>query len=596
MSATHTTDRRPVRHGPYPEFTWPAVIVGYLLGSIIAVSIGYAALILGFSIEGSELAAILGWAILRGLLRRTSIIENNINQTIASAVNGASAGLMFTLPALFILERSGVYPGIAEFNRVLMVLAAVTGGVLGLAFIIPLRKQMIDFSRLAYPGGIAVGAILKSPGAGKRKALLLLGGAAVSGLVHVIVLNLPEGLAHLEHESYGLGALLGAPPILNLTFYLSMLTIGVGFLSGRGGLVFGLGGFLCYWVLGPLLQQFGQLTGPHSIAEIVAGGPEAFRAALFRPTGIGILIGAAVGGIVAAFPLIRSAMKSMHDAQKGATAGGADEIPIKFLYAAIGIGFIALLILAHLATEHMTWLRALGMAGLGTLWIWVAGVIVSESLGRTNWSPLSGMTLIAVTILIFIASGLASTEVMIASMVVGVAICVAIAMAGDMMLDLKAGYLVGATPKKQQLAQLAGNWLGPVIVMALIIVLQQAHGLGSDRLPAPQATALAGVMEGIVGGDVPVYRYAAGAGLGGILAFSGLGGIGVLIGLGFYMPFHIVLTYTIGNAIRMIVDKTRGHRFVEDTGIPLAAGLIVGEALVGVANALWIVFHSATPG
>ncbi|MBD3160834.1 MAG: oligopeptide transporter OPT family protein [Candidatus Eisenbacteria bacterium] len=593
MSPARADDRRPVRRGAYPEFTWPAVIVGYFLGSIIAVSIGYAALILGFSIEGSELAAILGWAILRGLMRRTSIIENNINQTIASSVNGASAGLMFTLPALFILDRAGVYPGITEFNRVLMVLAAVTGGVLGLAFIIPLRKQMIDFNRLAYPGGIAVGAILKSPGAGMRKAMLLLGGAAVSGAFHLVVLNLPAGLSHVEGENFALGALVGAPPILNLTFYLSLLTIGVGFLSGRGGLIFGLGGFLCYWVLGPLLLRFGALSGPHSIAEIAAAGPEGFRAALFRPTGIGMLIGAAVGGIVAAFPLIRGAMKSMHEAQKGSGAGGSDEIPIRFLYAAIGIGFVALLILAQLSTEHMTWGRALGMAGLGTLWIWVAGVIVSESLGRTNWSPLSGMTLIAVTILIFIASGMASTEVMVASMVVGVAICVAIAMAGDMMLDLKAGYLVGATPRKQQLAQLTGNWLGPVLIMALAIVLQQAYGLGSDRLPAPQATALAGVMEGIVGGDVPAYRYAAGAGLGAMLAFSGLGGIGVLIGLGFYMPFNIVLTYTIGNLVRIAVDRTKGNAFVENVGIPVAAGLIVGEALVGVANALWIVFTAA---
>lgn len=148
---TGSTTSRPERRGPYPELTWPAILVGYLLGSIIAVSIGYAALILGFSIEGSELAAILGWAILRGAFRRSSIIENNINQTLASAVNGASAGMMFTLPALFILDASGNYPGITDFSRVLMVLAAVTGGVLGLAFIIPLRKQMIDFNRLAYP-------------------------------------------------------------------------------------------------------------------------------------------------------------------------------------------------------------------------------------------------------------------------------------------------------------------------------------------------------------------------------------------------------------------------------------------------------------
>ncbi len=589
-------DRRRVRHGPYPELTWPAILVGYFLGSIIAISIGYAALILGFSIEGSELAAILGWAILRGLMRRTSIIENNINQTLASAVNGASAGLMFTLPALFILNTSGNYPGITDFSRALMVLAAITGGILGIAFIIPLRKQMIDFNRLAYPGGIAVAAILKSPGAGMRKALLLLGGAVVSGLVHFIVLGLPQGLSGIDGENFLLGHLIGAPPILNLVFYLSLLTVGVGFLSGRGGLVFGLGGFICYWFLGPLLMKFGDLSGPHAISEAVSGGPEGFRALLFRPTGIGMLIGAAVGGIVAAFPLIRGAFKSMQEAQQEKGRAGNDELPIRFLYVAIGVGLVALIVLAHLATDHMTWGRAIGMAVLGTLWIWVAGVIVSESLGRTNWSPLSGMTLIAITILIFIASGMASTEVMIASMVVGVAICVAIAMAGDMMLDLKAGYLVGASPRKQQIAQMLGNWLGPVLVMGLIVVLQKAYGLGGERLPAPQATALAGVMEGIVGGNVPLFRYGAGAGLGALLAFSGLGGIGVLIGLGFYMPFNIVLTYTIGNVVRMVVDKTKGQGFVENVGIPVAAGLIVGEALVGVGHALAIVIGAMGQG
>ncbi len=131
-----------IRRGPYPELTWPAILVGYLLGSVICVSIGYASLILGFSIEGSELAAILGWAVLRGALRRTSIVENNINQTLASAVNGASAGMMFTVSALFILNRQ--YPGVTGFSPVLMVLACISGGLIGLAFIIPLRRQMID--------------------------------------------------------------------------------------------------------------------------------------------------------------------------------------------------------------------------------------------------------------------------------------------------------------------------------------------------------------------------------------------------------------------------------------------------------------------
>ena len=579
-----------VRHGPYPELTWPAILVGYLLGSVICVSIGYASLILGFSIEGSELAAILGWGVLRGALRRTSIVENNINQTLASAVNGASAGMMFTVPALFILNRQ--YPGVTEFSPVLMVLGCISGGLIGLAFIIPLRRQMIDLSRLAYPGGIAVAAILKSPGAGLRKSMLLLGGAVVSGLVHVIVLQFAGS------EDFALGARMGWPSFLNLTFYLSMLTIGVGFLSGRGGLIFGLGGFLCYWVLSPLLISYG---APEVLALAESAGrglPNAFRAALFRPLGIGILIGAAIGGIVAAAPLILGAIRSMQDAAREGGRGklGSDELPIRLLYGAIGFGTLALVIIAFLATPHMSFGRALGMALLGSLWIWVAGVIVSECLGRTNWSPLSGMTLIAVTILVFIGSGLADREVIVSGIIVGAAICVAIAQAGDMMLDLKAGYLVGASPRKQQIAQMLATWLGPILVMGLIFVLHSSYELGSSRLPAPQATALAGVIEGILGGDVPAFRYAAGAGLGALLAFSGLGGIGVLIGLGFYMPFNIVLTYTIGCGARIVTERIKGQGFIEEVGIPVAAGLIVGEALVGVGTAMAQVFGAMGGG
>lgn len=159
-----------------------------------------------------------------------------------------------------------------------------------------------------------------------------------------------------------------------------------------------------------------------------------------------------------------------------------------------------------------------------------------------------------------------------------------------MMLDLKSGYLVGAVPRKQQIAQYIGCWLGPCIVIFLLIILNESYVIGSDKLPAPQGAALASVMEGILNNDVPAYRYVAGGGLGLLLAFSGLGGIGVLIGLGFYMPFSIVLTYTIGNVLRIVSDKTMGKKWGHEVGIPLAAGLIVGEALVGVGYALVMVF------
>mgnify|MGYP001378648840 FL=1 len=153
-------------HGAYPEFTWVAVIVGWAIGAVLTISVAYASLMLGFSIEGSELAAILGWGILRGVLRRTSIVENNINQTIASAVNGASSGIMFSVPALLILAKQEQFAELGNFSQPLFILAAMTGCVIGLSFVIPLRKQMIDFDRLPYPGGIAVATILRARGLG----------------------------------------------------------------------------------------------------------------------------------------------------------------------------------------------------------------------------------------------------------------------------------------------------------------------------------------------------------------------------------------------------------------------------------------------
>ena len=571
----------PIRTGPYPEFTWVAILVGWAIGALIAVSIGYAALILGFAIEGSELAAILGWGVLRGVMRRTSIVENNINQTIASAVNGASSGIMFSVPALFILGRREGLAEVADFNIALMILACITGSVLGLAFVIPLRKQMIDFDRLAYPGGIAVATILKSPGAGVRKAVLLLGGALLSGLIHLIVLSTMGE----DHDWYA-GEQFGLPSMLNITLYLSVMTVGVGFLSGKGGFWFGAGGFLCYFLLSPLLMNF----GGEEVMKIV-DAPNTMRGELYKPLGIGMLVGAAVGGIVAAFPLIASAMKAMHNASKtGDSDANAknDEMPISFLYTAIGAGALVMVWIAFASTDGITLGRAVAMALLGTLWVWVAGVVVAECIGRTNWSPLSGMTLIAVTILIVIAKGgMDTVGTITSSMLVGAAICLAISQASDMMLDLKSGYLVGGVPRRQQLAQFVGAWLGPVIVIFLMILLNNQYEIGSDRLPAPQAQALASVTEGILDDNIPAYRYTAGAGLGMLLALSGLGGIGVLIALGFYMPFSIALTYTIGNVLRIVSDKVFGSKFSLEVGIPIAAGLIVGEALVGVGNAMF---------
>jgi putative OPT family oligopeptide transporter len=557
---------------PYPELTWIAVGVGWFLGVIIAVSIGYAALILGFSIEGSELAAILGFGILRGILRRRSIIENNIVQTVASGVNGASSGMMFSVPAIFLLGYSD------RFDPILLTFGCIAGAFLGIAFIIPLRKHMIDYERLTYPGGVAVATILKSPGAGVRKAIILVVAALVSATVHLITLN--TGVSN-----WNLGALIGLPEYMNGIWYLSLMTIGVGFIAGRGGIAFIIGGFVAYWFVSPLLSVTGGF--PLNEAGELINTPGDLRLLLYRPLGIGMLIGGAIMGVILAAPLILSAIKSMQKAASVETSVATEEMPIKLLYIAVIGAAVLLSVMAVTAVESMTLMGGISMALLGTLWIWMAGIILSEAIGRTNWSPLSGMTLVGITLLIIVtqAFGMERSDSIIAAIMVGAAMCVAMSQATDLMLDLKTGYLVGATPRMQQIGQFAGAWLGPIVVIFVIFALNEAYTLGSERLPAPQAQALASTIDGIMGGDVPTQKYVAGAILGGILS-TVMGGLGITVGLGFYLPFNIVLTYSLGTLGRELADRFKGNTWAEQVGIPIAAGFIVGEALVGVGDAI----------
>jgi len=563
----------------YPELTWVAVVVGWFLGVIIAVSIGYAALILGFSIEGSELAAILGFGILRGLLRRKSIIENNIVQTIASGVNGASSGMMFSVPAIFLLGYGD------KFDPVILTFGCIAGAFLGIAFIIPLRKHMIDYERLTYPGGVAVATILKSPGAGVRKAVILVSAALLSATVHAITIK--TGVAN-----WNLGALIGMPEYMNGIWYLSLMTIGVGFIAGRGGIAFIIGGFVAYWFLSPMLS----LTNSFPLDEAgqVINAPEPLRLLLYRPFGIGMLIGGAVMGVVLAAPLILSAIRSMQKASRVATSNAGEEMPIKLLYFAVFGALILLCVMAVGSVDSMGIGGGVAMALLGTLWIWMAGIILSEAIGRTNWSPLSGMTLVGITLQMDVtqALGLARADSIVAAIMVGAAMCVAMSQATDLMLDLKTGYLVGATPRMQQMGQFIGAWLGPIVVIFVIFALHEAYELGSARLPAPQAQALASTIDGIMGGDVPTQKYAAGAVLGGVLSAL-IGGLGITVGLGFYLPFNIVLTYSLGTLGRELADRIKGQDWSDNIGIPIAAGLIVGEALVGVGDAIRSVLAAA---
>jgi putative OPT family oligopeptide transporter len=560
-----------IKTGPYREITWEAIVLGLIVGVILNMSITYAGLLIGFTIVGSEIAAIIGWGVLRGILRRSTIVENNINQTIASSVNSTGAGIIFTIPVLYLRG--------ADFEFLHVILATMCGATLGVAFIIPLRKQMIDIDRLRFPSGTAVGAILRSPGAGVKKAILLSAGIAFSAIVSVMV---HKGWI-AEHVD--IGAMLGMPAYVENVWAISLLSFGAGFISGWAGLAVLLGGILAYWIITPIAFSLGWIP-----AEITGAGASAWaHAEMNRPLGIGMLIGGALMGIVLAFPSIMEAFRSLRRISGGAkkTSGPSEELPLKLLYIAAVASVVLLVVTGFTAAGPVGLPRIIIIALAGTLWLWLAGIIVSQCTGMTDWSPVSGMALIAVTIILFFSYSADHESGILLAVLIGATVCVAVTEGADMMQDLKTGTLVGAMPARQQAVQLMFSWMGPVITVIVIHVIWTAYGFGAGTsIPAPQAQALDAAISGVVGGDVPLGKYASGALIGGVLSASTFTGLGVMVGLSMYLPLVYLLPFGLGSVMNVVSGKLRGRRWVENTGVPLAAGLIVGDAIVGVVFAM----------
>ncbi len=564
---------------PYRELTWSAAIFGVLIGAVMTAAFTYVALKLGFTLSGSTVAAILGFAVLRGVLRKGSIVENNINQTIASGVNNASPGVAFTLPALYILGLQG------QFSVTAVILAAVAGSFLGIVVIIPLRKQMIEFERLRFPSGIAVASLLKSPGAGARQAKLLVGGFAVSAAVH-----LSMGLDLIPDEM-NFGAWADLPAWISLSIAVSFASLGAGLLSGRGGLPFVFGGILAWWLIAPLAVVWGMVPTPQEMAGVRSHPGydewvtwEVLYGQMLRPLGIGILIGGALSGVVASFPALKSAVVSLSSASK-LGPGGSDELPAKALYGGIVAAFFVLLGAAFLAGPELGILQQVLIAVVGTIWLALAGLIVAQASGMTDISPMSGMSLIGVTLMFFLSGGN-----VIPAIILGVAVCIGIGQCADMMGDLKSGHLIGAQPRQQQLAQFMVCWIGVPVAVGVIALLWGdggGFGPGNPELSAPQGTALAAIMESLQAGAAPLDKYAAGAAMGLALGVFPIGGVGVLVGLAMYLPFNITVTYGLGCAASILLKKKKGDRWIGDTLVPVAAGFIIGEALTSLSVVLY---------
>ncbi|MBE9562566.1 MAG: OPT/YSL family transporter [Proteobacteria bacterium] len=572
------------QNSKYRELTLIAVLLGIIQGVILNVAFVYIALKIGFSVGGSAIAAILGYVFLHGILREGTIVENNINQTIASGINSTGTGVAFVLPTLFLLS-------IQNQNLVIslwpLLIAGIGGAVLGVIVIIPLRKQLIEIERLRFPTGVAVATIIRSGSAtGFNKAKLLGIGLLISaGWKLLMISGWLEIPGILEHDELNLsfGFL---PAYLTPILYLSTLNFAAGLLSGRSGLPFLFGGILAWWIISPTSVAFAWTSTGLNDEELV----EFIYSQILRPLGIGVLIGAAFMEVVLNFSAVKGAIHSLIAASRNRDIRCKDELPFSVLI----IGGVVAILFFFIAAWSVTGVsigQAILVAILGSLWLGLAGLIVAQCTGLTDISPVSGIALISVTIMMFALNGNVT-----AAMLVTLTIAVAIGQSADMMQDLKTGFMVGSRPLLQQIMQLTTSWLGVIVACIVIYILWHGGpggqaGFGPNtNLPAPQATVLMSIVEAVQNDTIPIDKFMLGGLIGVILGTAPVAGMGVLIGLAMYLPLSITLGYGLGCLTQMIIARKKGEAFTENKIVPLAAGLIIGEALMDVGYVVFKIF------
>jgi putative OPT family oligopeptide transporter len=577
-------------HGHYRELTVAAVLLGLVQGIILNIAFAYMALKLGFSLGGSTIAAILGYVFLRGIYARGTMVENNINQTIASGINSAGTGVVFVLPALFLLSTST--PTVLPLWPLLI--AGMSGAILGVVAIIPLRKQLIELERLRFPTGVAVATIIRSGAAGTEKVRLLGIGFLISaGWKWLMISGWLEQPGLLEGEELNL-SFGWLPAYMAPALYLSTMNFAAGLLSGRAGLPFFLGGILAWWIVSPVSVSAGWTPAELQGAALV----DFIYQQMLRPLGIGILIGAAFMEVFVNFSAIKSALYAVAAASRMAsqTMTGRDEIPFWVLLVGGGAALIFFFVTTFSA-PGVSVSQALVVAVLGTLWLGLGGLIVAQCTGLTDISPISGIALISVTLMMMALNGN-----LVAALIVTVAVAVGIGQSADMMQDLKTGFLVGSRPFLQQLVQLCISWLGVIIAFVVIYVLwnsgvegQNGFGPGTS-LPAPQAMVLTSIIEAAQNNTVPMDKFVLGGLIGALLGAAPVAGLGVLVGLAMYLPFSITLGYGLGCLAQMSIAHYNGDAFFENRVVPLAAGLIIGEAIMGVGHAIYQILQSTGGG
>ncbi len=568
-----------------PEFTATSVIIGLLLAIIFGAANAYLGLRVGMTVSASIPAAVISMGVIRVLMKKDSVLESNMVQTIGSAGESLAAGAIFTLPVMFLWAKDGITdkPSLLTISMI-----ALCGGLLGVLFMVPLRNALIvkEHGVLPYPEGTACAEVLLAGEQGGASAKTVFLGMGLAAIFKFIV----DGLKVIP------GVITAPVKALKTEFSAEVYPalLAVGYICGPkiAAYMFA-GGVLGWFVLIPAIITFGGGTilypGTETIAAIYANeGASAIWGSYIRYIGAGAVAAGGIISLIKSLPLIITTFRDAVKGMKGGTASGNlrtdKDIDMRF----VGLGIVILIVAIWL-------LPAIPVTLLGALLIVVFGfffaTVSSRMVGLVGSSnnPVSGMaiaTLLFAT-LIMKSSGDTGTHGMLGAIAIGSIICIVAAMAGDTSQDLKTGYILGATPKKQQIGELLGAVISAFTIGGVLLLLDQAWGFGTTDLSAPQATLMKMITEGVMSGNLPWALVFIGVFIAVVIEILGIPVLPVAIGL--YLPLELSSTIMVGGILRWFVGKkvsAKEESNEANGGVLFCSGLIAGEGLVGILLAI----------
>ena len=564
------------------EFTPMAVILGMLIAIVFGAANAYLGLRVGLTISASIPAAVISMGIVRKVLKRDSILENNIVQTIGSAGESLAAGAIFTLPAAFLWESEwGDSHYISYLNILLLTLI---GGVLGVIFMIPLRRALIvkEDGVLPYPEGKACAEVLKAGEESGQDSSVVFKGLGLASLYKFLANGLkifPEGVSYDINAKYFAGTAVGFDALPAL--------MGVGYIVGPTiSAIMLAGGVLAWFVLMPLLHAFGS-------PELTNLAPSDLWSNYIRYIGAGAVATGGIISLIKSLPMIVKSFKdSINDLKSRDNSNNGDRLDTDISFKVSFILIIVSVILIFLMpSTPVNIIGAIIIVVFGFFFATVSSRMVGI-IGSSN-NPVSGMSIATLLIatLILKATGLVGHDGMIAAISIGTIICVIAAIAGDCSQDLKTGYIVGSSPKYQQIGEIIGVLTSSLVIGGILWILNTSIGFGTKDLPAPQAVLMKMIVEGVMSGNLPWDLVFVGAAIAIMVELLGISVLPFAIGL--YLPLNTTLGIMFGGVVRLIVDKIKADdkskKDAETNGTLYSAGLIAGEGIMGIILAVFAI-------